>query len=516
MPVCVQVIASGGNDLAVRARLPCEKDTSVGGLRVVTVSRGVRAEAQRAATLIRQQGQRAGWGIEKIAGTIHDRVPILTRLESWRLAYGWSRRQALDGIELLYSAEGLAAPGVNTSMLCRWEHGQTAPSLEYADALTYLYRATPDQLGLVERAPAMAATTRGGWYRPAHAVRNGGRESMTASDGSDSLAALRESIELAFHTEGPAGGPETVTQLETAVAYYSLHYADHPPALLATEVHRSRALVTSALRGSPAEPLANDLRRVAGWLSGLLGNLAFYCADYPAAHIHLGTATRLGQAVGDARLQAWSLGAHSMVAYFQQRLSAAVDLADQGLELAVTPLQEAQLLAWAKLRPLAALGRVSQAQATMMEAQRALDADVVGDEPGRFGFDAPSLARHIAEAHLHLGDTGQARSGAEEVLRQTRPGRARWAAATLVIAETEAVEDRPDQAAELGHTVLDAVSTPALRETTRQRLHTLNRRLSALAAPGHRAVELGERITALPALATPAAESPEPNGGHYQ
>jgi hypothetical protein len=49
-------------------------------------------------------------------------------------------------------------------MLCRWEHGTNAITFEYADALTRLYRASPAQLGLTARTPAIAAAAIRGWY----------------------------------------------------------------------------------------------------------------------------------------------------------------------------------------------------------------------------------------------------------------------------------------------------------------------------------------------------------------
>ncbi|GAA2662576.1 hypothetical protein GCM10010307_81770 [Streptomyces vastus] len=56
-----------------------------------------------------------------------------------------------------------------------------------------------------------------------------------------------------------------------------------------------------------------------------------------------------------------------------------------------------------------------------------LDADEVGQAPGRFGFDEPELALHQAEAHLTLGRTEQARALAEDSAAACTPG---WAAAT--------------------------------------------------------------------------------------
>ncbi|MGH8895531.1 MAG: hypothetical protein ACRDZ4_00580 [Egibacteraceae bacterium] len=289
------------------------------------ISRKWRAELLRRAHRIRQKGQLACWPVERIAEAILSELPDIRRLEAWRLAYGWTRPQVLGGIAALYKEDGLGAPPLNSSMLCRWEHGELPPSAEYADVLCRLYRVGSEQLGLTSRA-TLAPTARDGWYRLP--------QTMTANndDGAALLAAVRESIQLGLEIEGPAGGPLTREQLEHAVQYYALTYSTFPPGLLASEVHGCRALVTGMLRHTQPAITRTDLRRLAGWLSALLGNLAFHLSDYPAAWIHLGTAARLGSGAGDARLVCWSLGAQSMVARYQHRYAEALDLAHQGME----------------------------------------------------------------------------------------------------------------------------------------------------------------------------------------
>lgn len=486
---------------------------------VPRISRSRRAEIQRQAQLVRQHGQRVGWDIERIAEAILARFPEVLALEAWRLAYGWSRRQAVDGIAVLYVDDGLAPPPVNTSMLCRWEHDDVAVCFEYATALVRLYRATPAQLGLGERTPAITlGALRACYGRPYVAdlasVSNGSRyRTMTASSDNDAaLAAVRESIQLALDVEGPTGGPSTVEQLQAAVEYYALNYSVFPPAQLATEIHRCRALVAAALRSEPGPDTQIDLRRSAGWLSALLGNLAFHLADYPAARIHLATAGRLGEAVGDDALVAWSYGAQSMIAQHLGQPVEALGFAQRALESVDTPLARAQILAWAQLRALAQLGRAVEAHNTIRDAQRAMDADPAGGRPGRFGFDRAELELHIAEAHLLLGEPSDAADHANASITATRHGGAGWAAATTVLAQAEALHDRPDQAAQLAHSVLDTISPPALRQTSRRRLQVLDRRLQALTQPGPPAQDLHGRLIGLPPLPAPTARSDEPNG----
>lgn len=479
------------------------------------LSRTRRAELQRRAHEIRRAGQRAAWSVESIASAIRAELTELLPLEVWRLAYGWSRPQAIAGIAALYRSDHLAVPPLNPSMLCRWEHGEFPPGPEYVRMLCRLYRSGPAQLGLPRSAVLMAVPSATARYRrleePIATPTNGYH--MTADDAA-ALAALRESLHLALEVEGPAGGQLAAGNLATAVDYYSLNYSRFPPGMLATEVHRTRALAGAMLRQQQPTQARAELRRIAGWLSALAGNLAFHLGDHPAAQIHLATAARLGTAAGDTRLTCWSLGAQAMTAQAVRRYADALDLARQAVEYAATPLQRAQILAWAQLRSLAHLGPQHRADAArvMAAAQDQFAASPGREQPGRFGFDLAELHLHIAEAHLLLGDHDLARSHAEQSQRQTTAGRPAWAAATLVLARAEAARGNVPDAAALGLTVLGSIPAPALRDTARIRLRALSQDVFAIADPGPEGRDLRDRLRDLPPLVPAGRISDEPNG----
>ena len=477
------------------------------------ISRARRAELQRAAYDLRRRGQRDAWPVARIAAMIRVELPDILPLEAWRLAYGWSRPQAVAGLGALYQADGLASPPVNPSMLCRWEHGTHPPGQEYEQALCRLYQADAAQLGLV---PGGVLQRTGGpppGYRHLKAAAGNGYQ-MTAEDEAAALAAVRESVQLALEAEGPSGGPLAAEYLNTAWRYYDVSYSSFPPAMLATEVHRTRALVTAMLRAPQPDSTRTELRRVGGWLSALAGNLAFHLGDYPAAQIHLSTAARLGTAVGDSRLTCWALGAQSMTSRAQDRDVEALDLARQAMEYANTPLRRAQVLAWAELPALARLGGQygSDAVRVIDQAQDHMSADPDGSQSGRFGFDAAELHLHIAEASLLLGDPTGAREHALASRAETRIGRPSWAAATLTLAQAEAARGQASDAAALAHSVLDAVPAEALRQTSRLRLHSLDRDLERTGTAAAEARSLTERVRALPQLMPVGRISDEPNG----
>lgn len=214
------------------------------------------------------------------------------------------------------------------------------------------------------------------------------------------------------YTEPTSGGGVA----ERALDFYEVRYSDFPPHVLAGEVARCRSL----LMHQPD----TDTRRVLGWFSALLGNLAHHTSDPTGALIHLGTAARIGAQVGDTRLSGWALGAQSMVTMSQDRPAEALELADHAAQYATTPLRRAQVTAWCRLRPLAALGDTSGVAEGVRQAR--WDMDRSEDVPGRFGFDMAEFQLHVAEASLaHGAIAARARNGIRrpEAAGLTRVGR---------------------------------------------------------------------------------------------
>ncbi|MFD7603385.1 hypothetical protein ACFWAN_23230 [Streptomyces mirabilis] len=254
---------------------------------------------------------------------------------------------------------------------------------------------------------------------------------MTTDAG---LPAVRESLHLALLAE-PDGSPLVDELAEAAADHYALNYSRHPVPVLFREVHATRALLAEMLAPGGASP---DLQRQVGRLSALLGNLAFHLEDHSGARTHLGTAAAYADRCGDAALAAWTYGALSMVTRSTGNLTAALTYAERGAAAAPRGLVRAQLHAWALLPTLAQQGLDREATSALEEGLTELEADPVGEAPGRFGFDAAELTLHQAEAHLALGRTAQARSRAESSAATSTTGTPGWAAATLVLAQAEA------------------------------------------------------------------------------
>ncbi|GAA1441559.1 helix-turn-helix transcriptional regulator [Nocardiopsis tropica] len=410
------------------------------------VTRTTRAQIAREASRIRADRQRHGVPVPAIVAQISRDLPVAP-LEAWRLAYGWSRPHVVEAVADLYRADGLAPPGLSTAMLCRWEHGHARPGPDYIHALARVYGVVPERLGVPLPTPVA------GWY--GRRIPQPRQEHHMPSEYPE-LSAVADSINLT----GPGAGARDLAH--QALVFYELRYSDYPPRVLAAEVARCRSLLM--------DHRDTDTRRALGWMSALLGNLAHHIGDAAGALIHLGTAARVGEQVGDRWLTGWALGAQSMVALGQNRAADAVELADQAARFADTPVRRAQITAWCRLRGLAALGDTEGVRSASATARRHMD--TAEEAPGRFGFDRAEFELHLAEAALGHDSAGAVvhASNSAGLKRVGSPG---WAAATVVSARAQAAERDKEAAVGLGVRVLETVPAAGLRETTKVRLRHL-------------------------------------------
>ncbi|MFF8992493.1 Twin-arginine translocation pathway signal [Streptomyces sp. NPDC014983] len=457
------------------------------------VTRKRRAEIQREASRIRAQCQREGHTQERIVTTLRSALPELTALEAWRLALGWSRPQAIREVAAVYQTDGLLPPGLTPATLCRYEHGQEEPGDEYRLMISRAYGARPDQLGLATRCLWCSTCATPPLFHYGQHQREEmnivRKEPMTTASG---LPAIRESVQWAV-LDAPGGSPALIALAEAAVEHYALNYSKHPPAVLLEEVRQTRNLLSTATAAADRD-IEHGLRRQVGWLSALLGNLAFHLDDRAGARTHLTLAGALGESTQEKALTAWASGALAMVATARKDWQHARRHAEYGLQHAPEGLRRAQLLGWALLPTLAATGRAAEADDVIGESDEIMRS---ADElPGRFGYDRAEHRLHVAEAYLTLERFDRAAAVARESIAAAPAETPGWVAATLVLALAEA-RDAPDQAAIRALGVLDLIPPPRLRATARQRLTRLGRLLDASAT--NAASELAERLRTLPA-----------------
>ncbi len=463
------------------------------GRTVAKVTRARRAEIQREANRLRAQCQRDGNSQERTVTVLRAELPELTALEAWRLALGWSRAQAIREVAQVYLADGLLPPALSQALLCRYEHGQAQPGDEYRIMICRAYGADPEQLGLATNhlwcrtCAAPLPVDYGRRQREEQSIDR--KASMTTASG---LPAIRESVQWAV-LDAPEGSPSIVALAEAAVEHYALNYSKHPPATLHDEVRATRNLLSTVVPAAD-RATARDLRRQVGWLSALLGNLAFHLDDRAGARAHLTLAGAIGESAGEAALTAWSSGALAMVATARQDWDHARGHAEHGLQHAPAGLRRAQLLGWALLPTLAALGHASRADEVVSESDEIMRSAV--ELPGRFGYDRAEHRLHVAEAHLTLERYDRAAEVARTSIAAAPEHTPGWVAATLVLALAEA-RDTPEQAAGRALDVLDLIPPTRLRATARTRLARLAGLLDR--AANGAGVELVERLRVLPA-----------------
>ncbi|MER8036558.1 Twin-arginine translocation pathway signal [Streptomyces hydrogenans] len=457
------------------------------------VSRARRAEIQREATRLRAQCQRDGDSQERTVTVLRAAIPELTALEGWRLALGWSRAQAIREVAQVYLADGLLPPALSQALLCRYEHGQAQPGDEYRIMISRAYGARPDQLGLATNhlwcstCAAPLPLDYGRRQREEQGIDR--KASMTTESG---LPAIRESVQWAV-LDAPDGSPSLVALAEAAVEHYALNYSKHPPSTLHDEVRATRNLLSTVVAAADRDT-ARGLRRQVGWLSALLGNLAYHLDDRAGARAHLTLAGAIGKSTGETALTAWSSGALAMVATSRRDWDHARGHAEHGLQHAPAGLRRAQLLGWALLPTLAALGDASRADDVVSESDEIMRTAV--EIPGRFGYDRAEHRLHVAEAHLTLERYDRAADVARTSIAAAPEHTPGWVAATLVLALAEA-HDAPDAAADRALNVLDLIPPARLRATARSRLARLTRILDP--ATTGAGTELAERLRALPA-----------------
>ncbi|MFE7961139.1 regulator [Streptomyces sp. NPDC014776] len=193
---------------------------------------------------------------------------------------------------------------------------------------------------------------------------------------------------------------------------------------------------------------AADLTRLAGWTS-------YDIAAHGLAQRYFVQALRLAQAAGDRAYGAYVLVTMSRQAVYLGHGREAVQLArvaQQGAGTAVPPVVQALLHA-AEARGHAVLGEVRACTASLVRAERALDAARSGDDVPYWArsFDEAQLAYEFGHCHRDLQQFRAAAQHAERSLQLRGSGYARSRLlCTVVLATARLGLGELDQACRLG------------------------------------------------------------------
>ncbi|GAA3237084.1 regulator [Streptomyces sp. XM83C] len=250
--------------------------------------------------------------------------------------------------------------------------------------------------------PAAAAGT-GGEPRRRSAAERGPGHRVTGGD----IAALRSVSELFRTLDNAYGGGHARQAL--------VRYLEHECEPMLRGVYGEQT-------GRRLFAAAADLTRLAGWTS-------YDIAAHGLAQRYFVQALRLSQAAGDRPYGAYVLVTMSRQAVYLGHGREAVQLArvaQQGVGTGAPPTVQALLHA-AEARGHAVLGEVRACTASLVRAERALEAVRSGDEVPHWArfFDEAQLADEFGHCHRDLQQFRAAAQHAERSLQLRGPGYAR-------------------------------------------------------------------------------------------
>jgi transcriptional regulator with XRE-family HTH domain len=261
-----------------------------------------------------------------------------------------------------------------------------------------------------------------------------------------------ESIELVRQAEASDLGPQTLEQLDRTVERLGLEYLHTPPARTLEEVRAWQQYVAQLLRGKQTLTQKTHLYRVAGWLSALLGHLAFDMGQDSA--VHCATALHLAEEAGDTELTAWVRGTQAMVAVYGDRPDEAVQFSQAGRRVAPTGSATVARLWGQELRAYAQMDERGPAEHAMAEGERAFDGLLQEPNVSIFSFDRPYLPFYTGTAYVWLQQPTQVQECAGQAIALCDAAPADWPITRVLTRVDLAIalgqQSQPDGAGKLG------------------------------------------------------------------
>lgn len=208
-------------------------------------------------------------------------------------------------------------------------------------------------------------------------------------------------------------GPHTLEQFEADIRRIVGVYPNRPVYPLFTEVRALRKRAFEKLEGQQFPDQSRQLYLIAGLLSGILANASFDLGKLEAAETQARTAFLCAELAGQNWLRAWIRGTQSLIAYWDDRPKAAVDLAVSARQY--TPESGTALV---RLASIEARARGRMHDRPGMEAALAFAADArarvtSGDDPGgMMAFPDAKQDFYAATARLWIGDAALAEEDA--------------------------------------------------------------------------------------------------------
>lgn len=328
--------------------------------------------------------------------------------------------------------------------------------------------------------------------------------------------AASESARFGQFAEQSNVGPHTLEQFHADLARIVTTYPNRPVYPLFVELRALRNRAFELLEGRQHPQQSRELHLVAGTLCGVLANASFDLGWLEAAETQARTAFLCAELAGNDALRAWVRGTQSLVAYWDERPRAAVELAADGWRYVPETGTSRVRLAAIEARAHARLRDQRGTENALARAGQARDEVRGSDDPGgMLTFPLAKQSYYTATARLWLGGQGSYTEAERDATRaidlyeadpphQRRLGE--LCLARLDLAAARLGQNDLDGAADQLQDVL-TIATHRRTDSVARRLHQVSRVLarpkyqtSALALDLHDQIHSFTRPSAPPAL----------------
>lgn len=216
--------------------------------------------------------------------------------------------------------------------------------------------------------------------------------------------AAAESARFGQFAEQSNVGPHTLEQFRADLTRIVTTYPNRPVYPMFVELRALRNRAFELLEGRQYPEQSRELYLVAGALCGMLANASFDLGWLPAAETQARTAFLCAELAGNTALRAWVRGTQSLVAYWDERPRAAVELASDGWRYVPETGTARVRLAALEARAHARLRDQRGAENALARAEQARDEVRGADEfGGMLTFPLAKQSFYTATAWLWLG-----------------------------------------------------------------------------------------------------------------
>jgi hypothetical protein len=291
--------------------------------------------------------------------------------------------------------------------------------------------------------------------------------------------AASESARFGQFAEQSNVGPHTLEQFRADLVRIVTIYPNRPVYPLFVELRALRNRAFELLEGRQRPEQTRELYLVAGALCGVLANASFDLGWLPAAETQARTAFLCAELAGNNALRAWVRGTQSLVAYWDERLRDAIELAADGWRYVPETGTARVRLASLEARAHARLDDRRATENALIRAEQARNEMLGADDPGgMLAFPLAKQSYYAATARLWLGgkdshtDAERDAAHAVELYEADPPEQRRLG--ELCLARLDLA------AARFGHDDLDGVAEQlqdVLTIASQRRIESVSRRL---------------------------------------